>query len=81
MPMSAARPVILMAGGIAAGIGLLVYGGNDLKTPGIRNIENRHAAAGGGHSSTPAQASMMGDEKSGEGRHGASSKLVSFGRA
>lgn len=72
--MSASRPVILMAGGIAAGIGVLVYGRNDFRTPGIKNIENRHSAAGGSDSSTPAQASMMGNTESVEGRHGDNSE-------
>jgi len=74
--MSASRPVLLMAGGIAAGIGLLVYGRDDFKTPGIKNIENRHAAAGGGHSSTPAQASPMGNQDDGQGRHGGNGEFV-----
>ena len=65
-----------MAGGIAAGIGLLVYGMDDFKTPGIKNIENRHAAAGGGHSSTPAQASPMGNQNDGQGRHGGNGEFV-----
>jgi len=65
-----------MAGGIAAGIGLLVYGRDDFKTPGIKNIENRHAAAGGGHSSTPAQASPMGNQNDGQGRHGGNGEFV-----
>jgi len=74
-----------MAGGIAAGIGLLVYGREDFKTPGIKNIENRHAAAGGGHSSTPAQASPMGNQNDGQGRHGGNGEsnfvLLSFSEA
>lgn len=35
----------------------------DLKTPGMRNIEKRHAAAGGGHSHTPGMATKLGDEE------------------
>jgi len=67
-----------MGAGIAGGIGLLVYGRDDFKTPGIKNIENRHAAAGGSHSSTPAQASKMGDQEDGAGRHGGDGEFVTF---
>jgi len=68
--MAASRPVLLMGAGIAGGIGLLVYGRDDFKTQGIKNIENRHTAAGGSASSTPAQASPMGNQSDGAGRHG-----------
>lgn len=75
LTMAASRPLILMGAGIAGGIGLLVYGRDDFKTPGIKNIENRHSAAGGAPSSTPARASKMGDQNSGAGRHGGNGEL------
>ena len=56
-----------------AGLGGIYYVGtqmHDFKTPGIRNIEKRHIAAGGAAGHTPAMASKMGDEESTEGRHG-----------
>jgi len=50
----------------------------EIKTPGMKNIENRHAAAGGGHTHTPATASPMGQQDTVMGTHakdkGASSR-------
>ena len=40
----------------------------DFKTPGVRNIEKRHSAAGGAHTHTPAGGTKMGDENSTQGR-------------
>ena len=45
---------------------------DNFKTPGIRNIEARHSAAGGGDNHTPASASPMGRSDLTEGRHAAS---------
>jgi len=57
-------PRVLATVGAAGGMGYLAmtYMG-DLKTPGMKNIENRHAAAGGGHTHTPSIASKLGDEQ------------------
>lgn len=55
------RNVAIAAGVICAGVfGVSRMG--DFKTPGMQNIENRHAAAGGGHTHTPAQASPLGSQ-------------------
>jgi len=57
-------PRVLATVGAAGGMGYLAitYMG-DFKTPGMKNIENRHAAAGGGHTHTPSIASKLGDEQ------------------
>lgn len=41
----------------------------EIKTPGMKNIENRHAAAGGGHTHTPATASPLGQQDTVMGTH------------
>lgn len=61
------RHVAITAGVVCTGIFALNQM-SDLKTPGIKNIENRHSAAGGGHSHVPAAASPMGKEDQPEGR-------------
>ena len=65
--MSRARTLAISV----AGLGVVYFAGTqikDFRTPGVRNIERRHTAAGGGHNHTPAIASKLGDENSVEGR-------------
>lgn len=55
----------------ACGLGVVYFAGTqmkDFKTPGVRNIERRHTAAGGADNHTPAIASKLGDETSVDGR-------------
>ena len=57
-------PRVMATIGAAAGVGYLAFNYmGDFKTPGMKNIENRHAAAGGGHTHTPSIASKLGDEQ------------------
>ena len=65
--MSRARFYGLVGAGIA-GVYFVGSQMNDFKTPGVRNIERRHTAAGGAASHTPAQASPLGDEHATDGR-------------
>lgn len=61
------RSVVIAAGTVCAGV-FIVSRMDNFKTPGVRNIENRHSAAGGGHSHTPAGGSPLGKEDQVGGR-------------
>lgn len=64
-------PRVLAIAGGALGVGYVAISMmGDFKTPGMKNIENRHTAAGGAPSHTPARASPMGREDLTVGRHG-----------
>ena len=65
--MSRARTLAIAGAGLG-GIYFIGTQMNDFKTPGIRNIERRHTAAGGAGTHTPAIGSKLGDEHQTEGR-------------
>ena len=65
--MSRARTLAISAAGLG-GVYFIGTRLDDFKTPGMRNIERRHTAAGGAPHHTPAQGSKMGSEEEAEGR-------------
>ncbi|KAI9729004.1 MAG: hypothetical protein M1828_000089 [Chrysothrix sp. TS-e1954] len=62
------KPRTIGIAAAVAGAGYLALSQmEDLKTPGMRNIEKAHTRAGGAPNHTPAQASKLGDENDGNG--------------
>ncbi|KAI9663483.1 MAG: hypothetical protein M1831_002492 [Alyxoria varia] len=66
-PLPKANTVGAACIGLTA-VGYTFYRMEDFKTPGIRNIEKRHSAAGGADTHTPAGGTKMGDENSMQGK-------------
>ena len=59
---------LAIGGAVVGGLTFALYQMEDFKTPGVRNIERRHTAAGGGPTHTPASGTRMGDENDVRGR-------------
>lgn len=71
--MALARRLAIVGGAAAA-----IYAASsfipNFKTPGVKNLEERHTAAGGSPHGTPAQASKLGNSQLVEGRQTGASK-------